>query len=189
MKRTLLVLVGLLLAFPVWADPKEEEAERALQTMIASVQDGNEPMRNRMFIQLRVLGDVSVGPILEALDDSSADVRLYLAFTLGWFTPGSRVIEPLLALFQNDPEIPVRCKAAESLGRLESVEAVDPLVAALSESDARVRQSAAFALGQIGDARAKPALEKAKSDTDEVVRFFAEEALVEIDRAAARRGN
>ncbi|MBN1825308.1 MAG: HEAT repeat domain-containing protein [Candidatus Eisenbacteria bacterium] len=139
-----------------------------------------------MFIKLRVLGVPAVGPLLGALDNETPEVRHYVSFTLGFFDD-PRVVDALLGVFRSDPETSVRCAAAEALGRLESAEAVDPLLDALKVGDAKIRQSAAYALGLVGDPRARPALEKAKSDADELVRFFAEEALVEIDRAVARR--
>jgi HEAT repeat protein len=186
MRRLLFVPLLLALAAPALGLTPDEEAENHLQTMIASVREKNEPMRNRMFIKLRVLGDASVAPILAALQDPSPDVRLYLAFTLG-FLEDPRVPPALLALFGSDPEVSVRCSAAEALGRLQSGDAIDPLIAALSDPSPQVRQSAAYSLGLIGDPRAKPALESAKNDADELVRFFAEDALVEIEREAVRK--
>ncbi|MBM3319389.1 MAG: HEAT repeat domain-containing protein [Candidatus Eisenbacteria bacterium] len=186
MRRLVFVLLALLLAAPAFAETPEEEATHYLQTMVASVREKNDPMRNRMFIKLRVLGEASVDPLLAGLADETPDVRRYLAFTLGFFDV-PRVTDPLLALFRSDREVSVRTAAAEALGRLQRPEAVDPLVAALADANASIRQSAAYSLGLIGDPRARPALERAKSDTDELVRFFAEEALVEIEREEARK--
>ncbi|MFH1277651.1 MAG: HEAT repeat domain-containing protein [Candidatus Eisenbacteria bacterium] len=186
MNRLLLALLLTVVASSALAETKEEEAVRYLGTMIVSVREENDPMRNRMFIKLRVVGDPAVGPLLGALEDPDPAVRHYLAFTLGFFDD-PRVTEPLLGLFRSDGDIDVRCAAAEALGRRETMEAVDPLLQALGESDPRVRQSSAYALGLIGDSRARESLEKAKGDSDELVRFFAEEALVQIDRALARR--
>ena len=186
MNRLLLALLLVIVATSAFAETKEEEAVRYLETMIASVREENDPMRNRMFIKLRVIGDPAVTPLLGALNDPDPAVRHYLAFTLGFFDD-PRVTEPVLELFRSDEDVDVRCAAAEALGRRETMEAVDPFLQALGESDPRVRQSAAYALGLIGDPRARESLEKAKSDSDELVRFFAEEALVQIDRAVARR--
>lgn len=186
MKRLVFACVLLALAVTAYAETKEEEAVRDLGTMIAAVRDGNDPMRNRMFINLRVIGDPAVASLLEALGDADPAVRHYLAFTLGFFDD-PRVTDPLLRLFRDDPDVSVRCAAAEALGRRETPEAVDVLIAALGEADPKVRQSSAYSLGLIGDPRAREALEKAKGDADELVRFFAEDALVQIDRAVARR--
>lgn len=186
MKRLIVVLLLGIVASSSSAETKEEEAVRYLETMIAAVREENDPMRNRMFIKLRVVGDPSVAPLLGALGDPDPSVRHYLAFTLGFFDD-PRVTEPLLGLFRSDGDVDVRCAAAEALGRRETMEAIDPLLAALGGTDPRVRQSSAYALGLIGDPRAREALEKAKGDSDELVRFFAEDALVQIDRAVARR--
>ncbi len=180
-------LAILFFAGSVTAETKEEEAARYLDTMVQSILDDNDPMRNRMFIKLRYIGAPSTPSLLENLDHEESAVREYLAFTLGFFDePG--VIQPLIELFKGDEVVTVRTAAAEALGRLECADAVDLLVTALGESDPRVRQSAAYALGLIGDRRAEGPLKKAKTgDEDELVRFFAGDALVEIDRAEARR--
>lgn len=186
MKRLLPFLLCLLVIAPVWAQVGGEDAARYLDTMISSVLDGNDPMRNRMFFKLRVLDEAAVDPLLGALDHESEEVRRYVAFTLG-FLDDPRVVDPLLNLFRSDPETVVRCAAAEALGRLESADAVEPLIEAMNDSNASVRQSVSFALGLIGDPRAKPVLAEAQNDPDELVRFFAEEALVQVERAVARR--
>jgi len=187
MKWTIVCVLMLLAAGQLFAETKEEEAARYLETMNTAVREGNDPMRNRMFIKLRYLGAPSVQPLLGDLADEDAAVRRYAAFTLGFFDDPA-VIEPLMKLFKEDPSVDVRCSSAEALGRLECAEAVDLLLGSLDEGDAKVRQSVAYSLGLIGDERAKPALEKKKSsDPDELVRFFAGDAIVQIDRAVARR--
>jgi len=60
----------------------------------------------------------------------------------------------------------VRWCAAEALGEIKDVRAVEPLIAALRDPNAYVRWCAADALGKIGDARALPELERvAREDT------------------------
>ena len=75
------------------AETKEEEAARYLETLVASIEEGNDPMRNRMFIKLRYLGTPSIEPLLGALGGDSPDVRRYAAFTLGFFDDPS-VVDP-----------------------------------------------------------------------------------------------
>lgn len=187
MKWLVLCAVIFLSFGQVFAETKEEEAARYLDTMTNAIREGNDPMRNRMFIKLRYLGLPSVGPLLGSLENESADVRRYAAFTLGFFDD-PKVIEPLSRLFREDDATEVRCSSAEALGRLECAEAIDMLVEALAEPDPEVRRSVAYSLGLIGDPRAKDALGRIKdSDEDELVRFFANDAIVQIDRAEARR--
>jgi HEAT repeat protein len=75
----------------------------------------------------------------------------------------------------------VRANAAESLGKLQSKEAVLPLIERLEDSDAEVRWKAAEALGKIGDEEALEPLIYALSDTDGDVRKHAARALGELD--------
>jgi len=186
--KWIIVCAVLLLSFGhVFAETKEEEASRYMDTMTEAIREGNDPMRNRMFIKLRYLGVPAVKPLLAALQDQSPEVRRYAAFTLGFFDE-PEVIAPLTQLFLEDRIIEVRCFSAEALGRLECAEAVDMFLEALSEDDAKVRQSVAYSLGLIGDPRAVAALEKVRdSDGDELVRFFATDVIEQIDPAVARR--
>ncbi len=114
MRRFLPALLALFLAASAFAETPEEEAGRYLQTLISSVREKNDPMRNRMFMKLRVLGNPSVGPLLTALQDPSPEVRHYVAFTLGFFDD-ARVPAPLLSLFGSDGEV-YYCKNSPSVG-------------------------------------------------------------------------
>lgn len=73
-----------------------------------------------------------------------------------------------------------RQMAAESLGELKDLRAVESLLATLTDSDARVRVAAAEALGQIKDARAVEPLVVALKDSDSPVRMAAAKALGQI---------
>ncbi|WP_292365513.1 MULTISPECIES: HEAT repeat domain-containing protein [unclassified Methanoculleus] len=94
----------------------------------------------------------------------------------------SAAVEPLAALLA-DPEVGVRWKATEALGRLGSP-AVGPLTESLRSDDVDVRWMAAVALGGIGDPAAIPALMGALNDGDAYVRSRAALALGAIGEAA-----
>jgi hypothetical protein len=87
----------------------------------------------------------------------------------------------------NQPQESARQDAALELGRLKSVEAVDPLIAALtSDSSPSVRDAAARALGLIGSPRGLTALiQAAQLDQDRDVRRSAQFA-VEVIRTNLR---
>ncbi len=190
-----LVAIGAVVAFASAARPAVAQTasadsaasvQSALDTMIKAIQDGNTPIRDRMFFKLRIIGKPSVEPLIATLSHADGRVREYAAFTLS-FLDDDRAIEPLLSLFANDAEIGVRTQAARALGRMEEPRAVDPLIAALKDAKSEIRQDAAYALGLIGDPRAIPALQALESDADELVRFFAKDALSRIDRAVRRK--
>jgi HEAT repeat protein len=75
----------------------------------------------------------------------------------------------------------VRLDAAEVLGKIGDLRAVEPLIAALSDEDLGVRQCATDALGKIGDPRAvEPLINSALLDESLSVRERAARALGKI---------
>lgn len=78
----------------------------------------------------------------------------------------------------NNSKISVRTNAAETLGLMEDIRAVEPLIQALLEDEyAVVRGRAAIALGSLGDERAAEALIQALKDNDPWVSGVAKCAL------------
>jgi hypothetical protein len=65
---------------------------------------------------------------------------------------GAEAVSLLLELFQNDYDFHVRCEAAESLGKLQSPKAIEPLIAAASEYS-HVSSSAIRGLSYYNDER------------------------------------
>jgi HEAT repeat protein len=78
----------------------------------------------------------------------------------------------------------VRDDAAEALGDILDVQAVEPLIATLKDIHRDVRRHAAEALGKIGDIRAVEPLIATLKDQESVVRKVAQEALVKLGRAS-----
>ncbi len=96
-------------------------------------------------------------------------------------------VAKVLALFEDakDDDPRVRRYLAVTLGRLESPEAVEPLIeAAAQPGDDQTRIFAIWSLGAIGDARAIPALAKLASDPDAGLRKAAIHAVGAIDDPA-----
>ncbi len=91
-------------------------------------------------------------------------------------TTGTTVAALITAL--NDRSPVVRKRAAETLGELEDVLAVEPLTRALKDSDTDVRVHVALALGMIGDMSGTAPLTYAlKDEEDEAVKGALETAL------------
>ena len=81
----------------------------------------------------------------------------------------------------------VRKAAAQVLGEIGDVRAVEPLIVALKNKHEDLRKTAAEALGKIGDARAVEPLRVALKDEDRDVRKAAAKALGKIGDARAVR--
>ncbi|WP_214084338.1 HEAT repeat domain-containing protein [Methanoculleus sp.] len=125
--------------------------------------------------------DRDTGRLIARLSSRDPETRYQAAGCLGDAgVPGA--VEPLAALLA-DPEVGVRWKATEALGKLGSP-AVGPLAGGLRSDDVDVRWMAAVALGEIGDPAAIPALMGALNDEDAYVRSRAALALGAIGEVA-----
>ena len=98
----------------------------------------------------------------------------------------SNSLEVLLEKLSDDNE-GIRWNAAEALGRLGDLRAVDPLIETLWDDDARVRKKAAWALGMLGDPRALASLQRLYRMEREDAKDIIEEAMDMIKQAMAHR--
>jgi len=96
-------------------------------------------------------------------------------------------IAHFVGLLSDDDE-QTRWKAAETLGRIGSPEAVSPLIDTLWDDDARVRLKAAWALGRIGDPGAVAPLRRLYRMENEDAQEIIREALESIQRAGLSPG-
>lgn len=91
-----------------------------------------------------------------------------------------RAVKPLIEALAHDSDDDVRWKAAWSLGKIGSPEALDALITGLNDDTAIVRQQSAMALGLIGREEAVTPLIEALEDEEWTVRKDAVFALGEI---------
>ncbi|MGQ0721787.1 MAG: HEAT repeat domain-containing protein [Candidatus Eiseniibacteriota bacterium] len=162
----------------------------SIETMIQAIEEGNDPMRNRMFFELRIIGSESVPPLVDLMKDQRVKVREYAIHTVSYIDD-PRWIDPVIGILQNDPEASTRAMACRALARtqdtpvLESAgrKAIPVLLDKLKNDEEAVQMDAAFALGWFGDPQARGALEEAAKSSSELVSFFAKGALEDIDHA------
>lgn len=108
-------------------------------------------------LQVLAVSQVDVIPALvECLNDSDADLRIYAALALGE-RQDPRATEPLIAALE-DPNANVRYHAIDALGHLRSPEAVEPLVAIAESNDFFLAFPALDALMRICDTAIAPRL-------------------------------
>jgi len=144
----------------------------------------------------KCVGDAAVGPLIAVLDDekvSKSASEVLVRIGAGAVEPliasldstagagavlariGAPAVEPLIATLQCDGTLSEA--AAEALGQIGDVRAVEPLVTALKDKDKSVRKAAAEALGQIADPRALEPLIGTLQDRNAFVRRAAAGAL------------
>ena len=178
----------------------------AMEPLIAALKDKDSKDSDVRQAAAEALGEIkdprAVEPLIAALGDESSGVRLAAAKSLGEIKD-PRAVEPLSAALKDENKY-VRRAAAHALDRLgwkpEQDEiagwywmakcdwdkcvalgalTVEPLIAALKDTDEEVRRAAAEALGKIKDRRAVEPLSAAFKDTDKDVR---QAAAVSLDR-------
>jgi HEAT repeat protein len=171
-----------------WALGKARVPE-GLEALIETLSDSDARVRRAVTEGISRYFDAKTLPsLLLALADEDEKVRLAAVLGVGqWRTPDAHVA--LLEQGLRDPDVWVRCRAAEQLGR-HRVEAAVPALAALT-GDPRepvlVKRAAVVALGNIGGARARTALLDCVSLADAELAAMAELALRRDEEGGAQR--
>ena len=190
-------LAGMLSGAPVvQAQDGDVQAKirTSIETMVTAVEEGNDPMRNRMFFELRIIGNESVPALVELMQDDRVKVREYAVHTVSYIDD-ERWIDPVIAILENDGEASTRAMACRALARTQDTpvleeagkRAVPALKKALQEDEEVVQMDAAHALGWYGESSARPLLEEAARSSSELVSFFAKNALEDLDHAEKMR--
>jgi len=172
----------------------QSKIRTSIETMITAIEEGNDPMRNRMFFELRIIGSESVPPLIELMKDSRVKVREYAIHTVSYIDD-VRWIDPVLNILKSDPVPSTRAMACRALARTQDTpvlesegrKAIPVLIEKLQSDEEVVQMDAAFALGWYGDPQARPVLEKAAQSSSELVSFFAKGALEDIEHAEKMR--
>jgi len=195
-----MALAACLWAAGIWAGPTlaqedvQAKIRTSIETMITAIEEGNDPMRNRMFFELRIIGNESVPALIELMKDERVPVREYAIHTVSYIDD-PRWVAPVIEVLRNDPEASTRAMACRALARTQDTPvleqegraAIPHLIEALRKDEEVVQMDAAFALGWFGDPQARPVLEEAAGSTSELVSFFAKGALEDIEHAETMR--
>ncbi len=136
-----------------------------------------EPMKwlpARIAEVLVALGPLAVPALLAALHDPDPEYKSYIIEILGEI--GDRGCLSRLVEVMQDENAAVRVKAVAAMGNFGG-DVVEPLLAALMDSDKKVRSQTVLALRRIADPAAAAGLAGATGDPDKFVRTNAVEAL------------
>ena len=166
----------------------------SIETMVQAIEVENDPMRNRMFFELRIIGNESVPALVELMKDDRVKVREYAMHTVSYIDD-ERWIAPVISMLTEDPEASTRAMACRAIARTQDTPvlaeaghpAIPVLIQVLENDEEIVQMDAAFALGWFGDPVARPALEQATRSGSELVSFFARGGLEDIDHAEQMR--
>jgi HEAT repeat protein/MFS family permease len=100
----------------------------------------------------KVGSPMAIDELVDALDDSSPDVRETAVLALGEIGD-ERSVDIIISKLQSQEEN-IQAEAAEALGLSQHPKGVEPLLKKLSGSDAHLKIEIIEALGKIGDTRA-----------------------------------
>ena len=117
----------------------------------------------------------AVAPLVKALEDKKAPVRLWAAVALNGQSTAEAVSGLTKALQDEDDR--VRVRAADALAAVQDPKVIDPLVKAAGDQHAEVRTWAVIGLGNFSEKKALDALNSALLDSEVRVRVAATDAL------------
>lgn len=139
--------------------------------LLGLIASGDTPLANRL---------------IQILDDQTLELEERAFFARMWGrTQDPRAVEVMIDTLQNHPEV-MQGAAAEALGYLGDIRAIDTLIASLQTVDSdQIREVCAESLGRLGDEKAVDALIMALKDENEWVRRAAAVALGDLGHARA----
>ncbi|MCA9462562.1 MAG: HEAT repeat domain-containing protein [Nitrospira sp.] len=131
------------------------QASRTLETLLLLLQDKVPAVRDEAAKAIANMGEASLPPLLEQLENADWHVRLRAVETLALLkSPGT--VEPLMTVVLKDPDTAVRQDAVRTLGIMGNARAIPLLLEALK--DPSLKLSAIQALGQMRSRDAVQAL-------------------------------
>ncbi len=157
----------------------------AVDVLIRALRSEDRTLSTAAAEVLSEMGEAALDGLIAALHDSPALVRLFVVRNLGKIAD-ERSVHTLVRVLADDDDARIRAAAAESLGYMGAVHAVEPLLDALHDRDEKVRMAATRSLGYIGDVRAAEPLIQQLEYGDYYVCSVVTEALKNIGAPAAK---
>jgi HEAT repeat protein len=153
---------------------------QAVPALISASADPEPAVRLKAVYALGQIGEPqALDALIARLDDPVENVRWTAREVIQRL--GGHALPHLTAALSAGSET-MRELAANLLGDLGDVRAIEPLVAALNSGDWQVRFAIVEALGAIGDARALPALHPLTEDTQPPVWAIANAVIQQLTR-------
>jgi HEAT repeat protein len=131
--------------------------------LIAALRDEDIDVRRSTADSLAKLGTDAVLPLIDALRDKNAGVRMNAAYVLGAIGD-ARAVAPLIGSLQ-DLHVDIRRQAAHALGVISDPNAISHLLRTLDDESVAVRGSAANALVNIGVPAIAPLIDALQGET------------------------
>src|SRR5688572_2604382 len=96
----------------------QSKIRTSIETMVTAIEEGNDPMRNRMFFELRIIGNESVPALIDLMKDSRVKVREYAIHTVSYIDD-VRWIDPVVNILKSDTVPSTRAMACRALARTQ----------------------------------------------------------------------
>ena len=125
------------------------EQKKDTKALLAALKDPDPEVAIRAAQALGTIGDNTIQAAYQpALSDSRPDVRAAAVRSYASIASDAQVA-PLAQAVETDPEPAVRAAAAQSIGRMRSMNGADALIKGLSDRDVAVRQASIGAIQSI----------------------------------------
>lgn len=163
------------------AEALERIGEPAIEPLTTALTDENKDVRYWSTRVLGKIGSKSIQPVLRLLKDSDTEVRHLSKKILA--NIGHSAIEPLVEILRTSTDRDMRKNAAEALGEIGSLEAIEPLILTLADASWFVRKTAADAIIALGR-DVIPYLTDALSTDNEDIQYWVTATLGTIGKEA-----
>jgi HEAT repeat protein len=152
--------------------------ERAVEHLTKALVEDDERQREAVCSALAAIGFDSIGPALDLLLAGEGEsARLGAIWTLGKCAHSDSRAVRMLGLLFREPSAKLRASVAGALGKVQTAEAANALLAGLADPDEHVRAASVNALAKVGTSDHLAHLVPVLADPD---RFVKERAMLAI---------
>ncbi|MCO4781266.1 MAG: adenine phosphoribosyltransferase [Candidatus Cloacimonetes bacterium] len=161
----------------------ESQGENIYPNLIRALQHSSEKIRKKISKILLHSGGDLVSKLIQQAKTNNEDIQFWISEILPHF--GALSLPTLIEL--SDSEImPKRLCAIKALGKMNTIEAVDPLINHLSDKEWIIRKESAVSILALAEHSMEHILELAK-DTEFDLQFWAIQILGKIDKPEASK--
>lgn len=161
----------------------ETQEEKIYPNLICALQHSSQKIRKRISKILLKSGGELVSRLIEQAKSNNEDIQFWISEILPYF--GTKSLATLIELSESDV-MPKRLCAIKALGKMNTLEAVQPLIDHLSDKEWIIRKESAVSILALAEHSMDHILELAQN-TEFDLQFWAIQILGKIDKPEANK--